>query len=130
MTDELTKKLREFLESVGQTYYFEGGEADDEEYADWIQQITQAFIDAGWREPDSVHFWYQGVKYTGPTAINKVINDYVVSTNQMTGQEWYDRFINEFPAWDGFISKEYNDGYADSRMKALEAAKKASGIES
>jgi hypothetical protein len=47
----------------------------------------------------------------------------------MTGKEWHESFIREFSPWQGFISKEYNDGYADARMKALEAAKKASGIE-
>lgn len=76
-------------------------------------------------------------QYEGPYVIPRQEDMHVhvcacgqmATTRFMTGQEWYDRFEQEWPSWSGFISKEYNDGYADSRMKALEAAKKAAGLE-
>lgn len=82
------------------------------------RDIHQAFIDEGWA---NIHWKQEGktVTFSLPTS----------RLSYMTGQEWYDKFEKEYQPWKSFISKGYNDGYADARIRALETAKKAAGIE-
>lgn len=89
-------------------------------------KFKQAFVDDGWvrlnvKPGDFITVNAGTVVLNGDGTITPVV--------RMTGQEFYDRFVEAYPAWQGFISKDYNDGFANSRMGALEAAKRAAGIE-
>lgn len=46
MTD-LDTEIKKILEELGSSYYFEGGEIDKEEYAEYIMRIKQIFKDWG-----------------------------------------------------------------------------------
>jgi hypothetical protein len=111
-----------------------------------IEQIKQAFIDAGWRRPSKAQLYYEEVvKQNKRLDFYKAIDAYldaggptdfvVMSRNDwqrnaklaglMTGQEWYDR-------WKAEAEKvEVGNAYHELRVmqQLYKAAKKAAGIE-
>lgn len=120
MSDELTKKLDNLLDSFAERYHPEHEynkmwlKENEQERKEAIEQIQQAFGEDGW-------------KHTGTVTIHKnweYISHKKLST-MMTGQEWYDAFARE---WSRSVEGRYFDG--DSFVKAAqEAARRAAGLE-
>jgi hypothetical protein len=86
-----------------------------------VWAIRQLFVDEGWRDAS--------VYSTRVVTTEQLKSEFPDKDKRMTGKEWYEKFMIGLQDWRGFVSKEYNDGYANARIQAIEAAKKASGIE-
>ncbi len=118
---ELDKKLESWLHIFAQSYAMEKTSVrQTQEVINARNYVKQAFLDDGWINWRSLP---EGIYVHTAISFSQV-----AAGNFMTGQEWLARFQEEHIPYTGFISKEYNDGYADARIKAMEAAKKASNI--
>jgi hypothetical protein len=84
-----------------------------------LAEIKQAFIDDGWHKPldgEGIIGRREAPRDTAYT----ITGPYEEVIRMMTGQEWYDRYRNE---WNAIVAT--GDVRADSH---IEAAKKAAGI--
>jgi hypothetical protein len=81
-----------------------------------IEKIKQAFADEGYEKmPKAEDYRYE------PGAVHsRVITSILKEGNYMTGQEWYDRFVQE--------CKNLEPNHPSIFDPVYEAAKKASGI--
>lgn len=118
---ELEKELMTiFDDCFGTTISGENVSLDKEA----IERIRGAFVNDGWLDRSNDY-----LKHGGVIDLNeKFFQDWLHSNRWMTGQEWYEIFMDNYKPFDRFISKEYNDGYADSRMNAIKVAKRTSGL--
>lgn len=84
-----------------------------------IEEIKQAFIDAGWRDAAEVIVLVD-------TEFEKHTIAYELNNNKMTGQEWYERFYKELNTYDPELYSQVEHGYTTHTID--EAARKASSI--
>lgn len=103
MTSDLDKKIRTVLENAGVTYRKDMIAKDAA-----VDQIKQAFKDAGYLTPQERATWH----------------DEHFKQGHVTAQEWYDRFEKELEEW---FQEEYNYGHLKENI--LDVAKKAAGTE-
>lgn len=99
-----------------------------------IEQIKQAFADEEYTAPNSKAYWAKhGDKVyivNGQDPIKRVDMQTL-----MTGQEWYDRFEEELANYTGWFMgddgamHQHKDASLVGKSKAIEAAKRAAGIE-
>jgi hypothetical protein len=138
---DLDKKLEEIVAS---------GQPIARASAEMVLEIKQAFIDAGWvptveitsnttldaAESKTITEAFNETRcHCGKDghALNSV-NCPVHGGEIMTGQEWYDRFINELPQdvvidYDSQSNVSFHAGNNHGLYKAREAAKKAAGLD-
>lgn len=115
MTEELKKRLEEIMRATS---------VDDQ-----IDQIEQAFTETGWLSPDKVKQIQEsvnGILNLAHDVARLPATVHVLPAGYMTGQEWYDKYFEAFDSLSPFIGQ----GGMTERGRAIEAAKKASGIES
>jgi hypothetical protein len=114
-TTPLDDKLRDFLNEVCESFYWEGANPEKvkrDEFPDWIAELKQAFADAGYMTPQERVDWHK--KH--------------FTQDHMTGQEWYDRFKTELQR-QGPPTLELRMAYPEEiEANVLEAAQRAAGI--
>lgn len=124
--EELDKKLFGIIKHASN----EDGYVEDSVAVREVARIKQAFVDAGWLSPERV------------AETQKLVNKLVQNAqdmhklamgvypqllpNVMTGQEWYDRFEKEMDRISAYATFDNHDDVD----RAMDAAKRASGIES
>lgn len=107
--NELDKKLDEVLQGwvIGGDSVYNYPPTKNQALA----AIKQAFIDDG---------WLRSIDISLPTGTP------YVPEPRMTGQEWYDRFLNEMVA---IPLEDFSGSYVDVGQRLREAAKKAAGLD-
>lgn len=120
--DELDRKLSLIIEDIQnpavRNRVLKEGELTS------LEEIKQAFIDAGWFIPADAELVQQVVNYRAQQKVDSVKHVADFSHGKlsalMTGQEWYDKFAKELKLETGQQLATVND--------VLDAAKKAAGI--